>query len=162
VAVGQSLSIVQTTQRCSCEHTGVDVPAQLALLTHCTHVDEARSQWGAGAAHCESLMQPARQVKLPGLQMGAAVPQSALERHATQRPSPTRHRGAPAGQSPLVAHWTHCWVVASQILAPAGQSAAVLHPTHAPVLVLQMGAFRAPGVQFALLAQAARQVCVAG
>ena len=68
VADGQSLSISQATHRPSGAQTGVGVPLV--------------------EVHCASLVQPARQVKLPGLQMGAAVPQSALERHATQRPSP--------------------------------------------------------------------------
>jgi hypothetical protein len=94
VADGQSLSISQATHRPSGAQTGVgvplvEVPAQFALLTHWTQVDAITLQWGAAVeVHCASLVQPARQVKLPGLQMGAAVPQSALERHATQRPSP--------------------------------------------------------------------------
>jgi hypothetical protein len=94
VAAGQSLSISQATHLPSGAQTGVEVPlvevpAQFALVTHCTQVDVMVLQWGAAVeVHCASLVQPARQVNVPGLQIGAAVPQSALERHATQRPSP--------------------------------------------------------------------------
>jgi hypothetical protein len=68
---------------------GVEVPAQFALVRHCTQLDDATSQWGVVVeVHCASLVQPVRQVNVPGLHIGAAVPQSALERHGTQRPSP--------------------------------------------------------------------------
>ena len=107
------------TQTRSREQTGVEVPEQLAFVTHCTHVDVVVSQWDLGDAHCKSDVHPVRHVNVPGLQMGAAVPQSALDRQVTHLPSDARQRGAPAGQSALTAHCTHCCVVASHTLVGA-------------------------------------------
>ncbi len=136
---------MHATQRWLSAQMGVEVPAQSALELHCTHVDVAASQWEVGGAHCASVVQPGRQRNVPESHTGAAVPQSALERHATQVPRPTRQRGAFAGQSLFTRHSMHCCVVASQIvplpcaLGPV-QSVAVMQPTHAPVAVSQIGA----------------------
>ena len=94
VAAGQSVLTSHATQTCAAEQTGVDVPAQLALLVHWTQMEVATSQCGAVAAvHCASEVQPARQRNVAGSQTGAGVPQSELERHATQAPREVRHRG---------------------------------------------------------------------
>jgi hypothetical protein len=159
VAAGQSLLAAHTTHAWSCEQTGVAVPAQLALVMHCTHVEDATSQTDLGDEHCESMVQPVRQVNVAGLHIGAAVPQSELDRQVTHWPLDARQRGAAAGQSELLAHSTHCCMVGSQIFAIAGQSAAELQPTQAPVLVLQIGV--RPGHDW-LFVQAAWQVWVPG
>jgi hypothetical protein len=74
-------------------------------------------------------------VKSPGSQIGAAVPQSAFDTHATHFPSRARQKGALPGHSPFVWHWTHRWSDVSQNLASAGQSLAEVHPTQAPACV---------------------------
>jgi hypothetical protein len=87
-------------------------------------------------------VQPARQLKSLGSQIGAAVPHSAFDRHSTHLPSLTRQSGALRGQSPFVVHWTHCWVAASQIFAPIGQSLVEAQPMQSPVAVWQIAALR--------------------
>jgi hypothetical protein len=84
VGAAQPVSAVHCTQRPSAVHTGVDVPAQSALVVHWVQRESAVLQCGAAAGHCASVVQPVRQTKSCGSQMGAAVPQSLFERHATQ------------------------------------------------------------------------------
>lgn len=143
------------------EHAGVAVPAQSVSAVHCTHWDVVASQRGVPAGHCESVVQPAPQVYVPGRQMGAAVPQSELDRQATHRPVDTRHRGSLAGQSEFAAHWTHCEVSVLQTGAAAGQSVDVLQPTQAPALV-HIGLVMGQGAVPPSAVQAAWQVCVPG
>jgi hypothetical protein len=137
IAIGQSVLLAQTTQRPPGSQMGVDVPAHWAFVRHCTHDDVMVLQCGAAAGQEASLVQPVRHVKPSGSQIGALVPQSALERHWTHLPLRTRHRGEPAGQSVFARHSTHCCVAMSQIFAFAGQSLAALQPTQAPVMASQ-------------------------
>jgi hypothetical protein len=130
------VSAVHWTHAPSPEQIGVVVPAQSVLVTHCWQCEAVRLQCGAAAGHCASLVQPARHSR-SRLQMGAEVPQSAFERHATQVWVPRKHRGVPPLQSAFDSHSTHCCVVGSQTRAPPGQSAEVLHPTQAPVVASQ-------------------------
>jgi hypothetical protein len=58
--------------------------AHSALVRHSTQRPAVALHLGVGAAHCVSALQPARQWK--SSQIGAAVPQSAFERHATHFP----------------------------------------------------------------------------
>jgi hypothetical protein len=102
-----------------------------------------------------SLVHPLRHTNSFGSQIGAAVPQSEFDRHATHRLLPRKHRGVLAPQSAFEAHWMHCCVVVSQMRADAGQSAAVLQPTHAPVLVSQIDCRPPPPPHDALVVHAA-------
>jgi hypothetical protein len=109
------------------------------------------------------LVQPARQRNVFGSQTGKAVPQSALERQATQVLADVRQRGALAGQSEVARHCTHWSVVVLQIVplpAPPLQSAFVLQPMQAPVLVSQMAV--RPCWHWVLLVHAAWQVWLPG
>ncbi len=149
----------QATQTWAALHAGVEVPAQSALVLHCTQVDVWTSQWGAGTMHDASVVHPIRQRKVPGSQTGAAVPQSAFDRHATHSPFAEKQRGVAAGQSVFVAHATHVSVVGSHTFVAPEQSADVLHPTHAPVVVSQSWFFPA---QSAVVVHAARHMWVDG
>jgi hypothetical protein len=91
--------------------------------------------------HCESLVHPARHSKSSGAQIGAVVPQSEFERHATQVDRATRHRGDAAGQSLFCVHWMHDRVSDAQIGRVAGQSLIWLQPMHAPLVESQIGVF---------------------
>jgi hypothetical protein len=62
---------------------GVEVPAQSMFAVHWTHCAVIVSQRGVPPPHWESITQPAPQVKSIGSQIGSAVPQSELARHAT-------------------------------------------------------------------------------
>jgi len=86
--------------------------------------------------HSELWVQPGRQLKLCGSQMGCAVPQSELARHATQRPSRKKQRGSATGQSLLLRHSTHSPSVVLQSVAfcCCVQSVAPLHWTQSPPL----------------------------
>jgi hypothetical protein len=142
VVVGQSPSVAQATQMCAREQTCAVAEVQSASPLHSTQVDVVTSQWGAIPMHWRSLVQPARHRYAPGSHTGAAVPQSAFDRHATQVWAEARQRGALAGQSELARHCTHCSVVGLQMAPPAApppQSEVTLQPMQAPVLVSHMG-----------------------
>jgi hypothetical protein len=146
VGVGgaQSLFCRQTTHCPSGAHSlSGACPAQSVFVKHCTHVEVVVSHSGAAPWHWAFDVQPARQVKSCGSQMGCAVPQSTLSRHCTHRPSATRHRGASGGQSVFTAHSTHDCVIVSQILAVPAQGVVGSHPTQTPGLdaVSQTAAF---------------------
>jgi hypothetical protein len=103
-------------------------------------------------------VQPARHRYAPGSHIGAAVPQSAFDRQATQVWFEARQRGALAGQSVLLRHCTHCSLLVSQMAPPPpppAQSELILQPMQAPVPVSHMG-LRPP--HWALLVQAAWHV----
>jgi hypothetical protein len=107
-------------------------------------------------------VQPARHRYVPGSHTGAAVPQSAFDRQATQVWFEARQRGAFAGQSVLLRHCTHCSLLVSQRVPPAAppaQSELILQPMQAPVLVSHMG-LRPP--HWALPVQAAWHVWFPG
>jgi hypothetical protein len=63
-----------------------DWPAQSLFAAHSTQVDTAVSQTGVLPEHCALDVHPGMQVKVRGLQIGFAAPQSELFRHATQLP----------------------------------------------------------------------------
>jgi hypothetical protein len=84
-----------------------------------------------------SALQPVRHAWPSGSQTGAAVPQSAFDRHATHLKDDSRHRGCEAGHSALLVHCTHVLKVGLQIACGWEQSVFALHPTHAPVAVSQ-------------------------
>jgi|SRR5580704_9669199 hypothetical protein len=66
-----------TLQRCA-------APLQSDACSHCTHRDVAVSQTGAAiVVHCAVAVHPALHMNVIGSQIGAAVPQSELEAHAT-------------------------------------------------------------------------------
>jgi hypothetical protein len=143
VGAAQSAFVAQATQRPRGPQAfAAGVAAQSAFVAHCAHSEVVGLHFGAVAGHWESAVHPARQRKPSGLQIGAAVPQSAFARHCTHVCSATLQRGAVAGQSVFAAHWTQDDVVALQIGAVAGQSVLVLQPMQAPVAVLQMLASR--------------------
>jgi hypothetical protein len=85
VGAAQSVFAAHATQRPCGPHTFVaGVAAQSAFVKHCTQVERAVLHFVAGAlVHCASDVQPARQRNSSGLQMGAAVPQSAFDVHCT-------------------------------------------------------------------------------
>jgi hypothetical protein len=60
---------------------------------HWTHWPLVASQIGIPVGHWESVVQPALQRNVVGLQSGAAVPQSEFERHSTHVPLEVRQRG---------------------------------------------------------------------
>jgi hypothetical protein len=130
----QSVLTVHWMQRPSVLQMGVLVPAQSLFERHWTHSELVVLQWGVGAPHCASVVQPETQRN--SLSLGLQIcpaPQSAFDRHTTQRPPPAKQRGALAGQSVLA---THCWQVEVAVLQTAvgaAQSVAALHPMHAPV-----------------------------
>jgi hypothetical protein len=121
-------------------HCGAVGELHWVVVRHSTHVEVAVLQTGAAAGHCPLFVQPGRQVKSPGSQIGAADPQSAFEVHETQRPRPTRHRGVLPEQSAFERHWTQRAVAPSHTCAFVGQSLVWLHPTQSPVGALQIGA----------------------
>ena len=131
--MGQSVSVLQAMHAPSLLQTLPGCDAQSAFVAHWTQVECIVSQTGVLPEHPESEVHPRMQVKARGLQMGLASPQSALSRHATQRPVAAKQRGAPAGQSASAAQATHDWVVRSQILLLPVQSLASSHATHSPV-----------------------------
>lgn len=88
VAAGQSELCAHTTHVPSGAQTLPVCDAQSAFAVHWTHVELVVSHTGAAAEQLELLVQPGRHVKVCGLQMGAAWPQSELSRHATQVPVP--------------------------------------------------------------------------
>jgi hypothetical protein len=130
--------VVHPTQRPCLPQTGVAAAVQSAFVAHSAQVAVAGWHFGVGAEHCASAVQPATHRNEPDAQTGAAVPQSALDRHCSHVPSRVWQRGCAAGQSEFCAHSTHRWVTPSQTGRVAGQSMAVLHPTHVPEAV-QMG-----------------------
>jgi hypothetical protein len=143
VAAGQSEFCAQTTQVPSDAQILPGSAEQSELAMHWTHDDVEVSHKGRAPPHVELPVQPGRHVKMPGWQMGAAVPQSELSRHSTHRPPAASQRGAEAGQSLFCAHCTHVAVVVSHTrLGPTAQSVDVLHPMQAPgvVVVSQIGA----------------------
>jgi hypothetical protein len=85
VGGAQSVFAAQATQRPFGPQIFAAGVVQSAFVRHCTHVEIVVLHLGAVAAHCESAVQPARQVKSSGLQIGAAAPQSALDVHCTHR-----------------------------------------------------------------------------
>jgi hypothetical protein len=115
------------------------LPPQSAAVAHCAQLEVAALQIGRVAGHCELAVQPVRHLSSCGSQIGAAAPQSLLERQATHWPSLTLQRGAVAGQCESCAHCTQAAWTLSQIGRVAGQSVFELQPTHAPDAVLQRG-----------------------
>ena len=107
-------------------------PAQSVFERHSTQLEVAVLQMGVGDEHWVLAVQPVRQRSWSGSQMGAAEPQSASLRQATQRWSRTRQRGSPAGQSALDSHATQVFEVGSQMGVAAAQSLSTLQPTHVP------------------------------
>jgi hypothetical protein len=128
--------------------------AQSTLPTHWTQVDSLVLHTGVAPAHSELDVHPGMQVKARGLQIGLAMPQSELSRHATQRPVAAKHRGAPAGQSESTAHATHWAVVGSQTLFAPVQGVVALHPTQTFASGSQVGALRGHTVAALAVVQA--------
>jgi hypothetical protein len=138
VALGQSVFARQSTQTLSTAQNFPLASLQSALASHSTQTEVVASQTGVSPEHIVESVQPAMQVKLTGLQIGLAAPQSPLSRQATQRP-PGVQRGAVAAQSVSVAQATQLDVALLQILFMPAQSLAVEQPTQAPEAVSQVG-----------------------
>jgi hypothetical protein len=138
VAVGQSVSARQSTQTSSVAQNFPVAPAQSPLAWHSTQVEVVGLQTGVLLEHIAESVQPAMQVKLTGLQIGFAAPQSALSRHGTQRPAGSQ-RGALAAQSASVAQATQLSVALLQILLVPVQSVDAWQPTQAPAATSQVG-----------------------
>jgi hypothetical protein len=83
VGAAQSVFAAHATQWPSPQIFVAGVPAQSALVTHCTHADVVVLHLGAAAEHCASAVQPARHLSSSGSQIGAATPQSAFDVHCT-------------------------------------------------------------------------------
>jgi hypothetical protein len=141
VADGQSASALHATQVWVFAQNLLGLLAQSMSLRHSVHCENIVSQTGVAPEHCAFDVHPGTHVKVRGLQIGRAVPQSALLVQATHAPLAERHRGAVAGQSEFTAQATQLCVVSLQILSAPVQSAALLQPTHAPP-GSQMGAPR--------------------
>jgi hypothetical protein len=139
---GQSELARHATHAPSAPHSLPACAAQSTLPTHWTQVDSLVLHTGVAPEHSELDVHPGMQVKVRGLQIGLAGPQSELSRHATQRPVVAKHRGAPAGQSESTAQATHCAVVGSQTLFAPVQGVVALHPTQTPAVGSQVGAVR--------------------
>jgi hypothetical protein len=161
-AAGHSASRAQARQVCVPPQTGV-APPHCELDVHATHVPVATLHagvapahsvrllaehwphtplgWHAGVAppHGASLVQP-RQVCEPGSQTGAAAPQSALLRHATQKPLFVSHSGvAPVQRVVFVAeHCVHAPVAKQAGVAPP-HSASPAQARHVVVASSQTG-----------------------
>ncbi|MGH7269354.1 MAG: hypothetical protein ACREJ3_02905, partial [Polyangiaceae bacterium] len=74
VDVEQSVSVRQATQSPSGLQSFPGCVAQLALAVHCTQLDTLVLQNGVEPVHCTLEVQPARQAKLFGSQIGLATP----------------------------------------------------------------------------------------
>jgi hypothetical protein len=97
------------------------------------------SHTGASPEHWALDVHPGMQVKVRGLQMGFAVPQSELFRQAAHLPVAVTHRGADVGQSLSTAQATQLSVFGSQILLSPLQAFCESHPTQAWIVVSQAG-----------------------
>jgi hypothetical protein len=136
---GQSLFARHCTHVLSLAQSFPVWVVQSALPTHSTQAETVVLQTGVAPEHCVLSVQPGMHVKVLGLQMGFATPQSALSRHATHLPVGPKQRGEPEAQSESPAHATHWFVVSSQSLLVPVQSVAWLQPTQAPTAALQTG-----------------------
>jgi hypothetical protein len=147
VAAGQSLFVMQTTQRPSARSQSGAAAPQSALVAQPEHCCVTGSQIGRGAAQSVFVLQPTQapvavsqsfgswlpwpwpgcvgheallvhaawHLWSPGQHAGAAAPQSAFVRQASQ--APRMQNGAPAPQSGSTRHWTQP-SAASHLRAP--------------------------------------------
>jgi hypothetical protein len=138
LAVGQSLFMRHSTHRPSVAQSFPVALAQSAFAWHCTQTEFIVSQTGVLPEQLDDEVQPAMQLKVAGLQMGFAAPQSLLFRHATHAPAGSQ-RGAVAGQSESAAQPTQLSVALLQILVLPVQSLLAMHPMQAPLPVSHVG-----------------------
>jgi hypothetical protein len=133
---GQSASVTQSWQKpVASSHTW---PGQSASDRHSTqYIPVVLHSGGCPLLpQSPSLVQPATHSRVPGWQIGVAVPQSAFDRQATQVFVVVSHSGAPAGQSAFTPHSPQ--VPPGRHIWPASHCAPVSHSTHVPP-ALQMG-----------------------
>jgi hypothetical protein len=90
------------------------------------------SHTGVAPEQLASPAHPGRHTNRIGLQMGAAMPQSALLVHEAHWFVANRHLGAFIGQSPSATHWTHRCVAELHLARGGEQSVEVPHSTHWP------------------------------
>jgi hypothetical protein len=97
------------------------------------------SHTGVSPEHWALDVHPGMHVKVRGLQMGFAVPQSELFRQAAHLPVAATQRGADGGQSWSMAQATQLSVFGSQILLFPWHGFWALHPMQAWIAVSQVG-----------------------
>lgn len=112
VLVGQLLSRRHATQAPSGSQKLLLGEVQSALAPHSTQPALAVLHTGVDPEHWASDVHPSTHTKRPGSQIGLAVPQSALLRHATQVLVAGAQNGSVIGQSVLAPHSTHASVAA--------------------------------------------------
>jgi hypothetical protein len=139
VAVGHWLPTRQATQAPSGSQNLPLCEAQSVLAPHSTQPALATLQTGVDPEHWASDVHPSTHTKRPGSQIGLAIPQSALLRHATQVLVAGSQSGSVIGQSVLAPHSTHASVAASQMGVGIEHCESVMQPTHAPTAVWQIG-----------------------
>lgn len=131
----QSASAKHATHRpaASSQRKGLQSPSPRQV----TQVPEGL-QYGMPCGQSAPLVQPERQAKVSGSQMGVVPSQSEFPTHTTHRPVRERQRGSAAGQSASAAHSTHVRDTGSQTPLGEGgaeggwQSVESRQPTQAP------------------------------
>lgn len=120
---------------------------QSRLDLQATHSALSVSQIGSPPEQPAFDVQPGRQRRFPGSQMGVAPPQSALLMHWTHSPV-ARQMGALAAQSVSARQATQLPVRASHKAAGAAQSLFCRHCAHAPVVASHFEVLRGQAVGF--------------